>query len=176
MVCLFYKSINHFSFNFPQHIVWNFFATSHGKGPVDGIGGCTKRSVSAEVMSGRVEVRTSHDFAVVATNKCPNVIVRHISKDDIEAEVEKLNSDWEATLPIPNTKRIHKVTVLSPYVIDVQHHANASPTRHYFVHEPKASDDLNVDDSTHGDDCADACWTYGAEEISHSLFICQLSL
>ena len=27
------------------HIHWNFFATSHGKGPVDGIGGAVKRYV-----------------------------------------------------------------------------------------------------------------------------------
>ena len=26
-------------------ILWNFFATSHGKGPVDGIGGSVKRHV-----------------------------------------------------------------------------------------------------------------------------------
>ena len=39
-----------------RNIVWNFFATSHGKGPVDDIGGRTKRLVSLEVISGRAEV------------------------------------------------------------------------------------------------------------------------
>lgn len=30
---------------FKKKIIWNFFATSHGKGPVDGIGGAIKRQV-----------------------------------------------------------------------------------------------------------------------------------
>ena len=48
---------------FNRNIVWNFFATSHGKGPVDGIGGSTTRLVSSEVMSGKAEVTTSTEFA-----------------------------------------------------------------------------------------------------------------
>ena len=44
-------------------ISWNFFATSHGKGPVDGIGGTTKRLVCYEVMSGKAEVTTSIEFS-----------------------------------------------------------------------------------------------------------------
>lgn len=30
-------------------ICWNFSATSHGKGPVDGIGGCIKRTATTKV-------------------------------------------------------------------------------------------------------------------------------
>ena len=33
-----------------RDITWHFFATSHGKGPVDGICGMAKRVVSREVM------------------------------------------------------------------------------------------------------------------------------
>ena len=33
---------------------WNFFATSHGKRPVDGIGGCIKR-----IATERVRIRQS---------------------------------------------------------------------------------------------------------------------
>jgi hypothetical protein len=31
------------------NIIWNYFATSHGKGPVDGIGGSVKRQVWMDV-------------------------------------------------------------------------------------------------------------------------------
>ena len=41
----------------------DFFATSHCKGPVDGIGGTMKRLVSHEVMSGKAEMTTSSEFA-----------------------------------------------------------------------------------------------------------------
>ena len=43
--------------------VHDIFATSHCKGPVDGIGGTTRRLVSHEVMSGKAEVITSSEFA-----------------------------------------------------------------------------------------------------------------
>ena len=53
-----------------RDITWNFFATttSHGKGPVDGIGGMVMRVVSREVMSGSVDI--SREFATVATDNC----------------------------------------------------------------------------------------------------------
>ena len=41
----------------------DFFAASHCKGPVDGIGGTMQRHVSHEVMSGKAEVTTSSEFA-----------------------------------------------------------------------------------------------------------------
>ena len=43
--------------------VHDFFAASHCKGPVDGIGGTMKRLVSHEVMSGKADVITSSEFA-----------------------------------------------------------------------------------------------------------------
>ena len=46
-----------------RNCVHDFFATSHGKGPVDAIGGTMKRLVSDEVMSGKAEVITSSEFA-----------------------------------------------------------------------------------------------------------------
>lgn len=46
-----------------KNIEWNFFATSHGKGPVDGIGGSLKRQVRQAVMAGTKEVRTAAEFA-----------------------------------------------------------------------------------------------------------------
>jgi len=38
-------------------IWWNFFATSHGKGPVDGLGGSVKRSVWRHVKSGMSHIQ-----------------------------------------------------------------------------------------------------------------------
>jgi hypothetical protein len=43
-------------------IRWEFFATSHGKGAVDGIGGEVKRIVWDNVRSRRADVKTVEDF------------------------------------------------------------------------------------------------------------------
>ena len=44
------------------HCSWNYFATSHGKGPVDGIGGALKRAVHDMVNSRRIVVTDVHSF------------------------------------------------------------------------------------------------------------------
>jgi hypothetical protein len=44
-------------------ITWSFFAASHGKGPVDGVGGSAKRSVWQAILSREVDsVRNAADF------------------------------------------------------------------------------------------------------------------
>ena len=92
-------------------ISWNFFVRlRHGKGPVDGISGTTKRLVCYEVMSGKAdlaEVTTSIEFSEVATRKCSNVLIKHICMADVEAEIPKLDEDWEAISAIPFTKQVH---------------------------------------------------------------------
>ena len=90
-----------------RNISWNFFATSHGKGPVDGIGGITKRLVCYEVMSGKAEVTTSIEFSEVAARKCSNGLIKHICKTDVEAEIPKLDEAWVAISAIPFTKQVH---------------------------------------------------------------------
>lgn len=39
-------------------LIWNFFATSHGKGVVDGLGGTVKRSVWRHVRSEQAHIKS----------------------------------------------------------------------------------------------------------------------
>ena len=55
-------------------ITWNYFATSHGKGPVDGIGGSVKRFVWDKVRSRKHHVNSASTFVLAAQNM-PNVEV-----------------------------------------------------------------------------------------------------
>ena len=101
-------------------IIWNFFAASHGKGPVDGIGGTAKRVVAKEVMSGKAEVQTSQQFANVAKSKCPNMTIIHVDKVDIVESIAELDKVLEGIRAIPNTKRMHRLSVKHAYCIDAQ--------------------------------------------------------
>jgi len=47
---------------------WNFFATSHGKGCVDGVGGTVKRLVWNKVKSRKVTVTGAEDFVNALKN------------------------------------------------------------------------------------------------------------
>lgn len=49
-----------------KHLEWNFFAASHGKGAVDGLGGSIKRQVWTAVRSRQALVNSSQDFFDVA--------------------------------------------------------------------------------------------------------------
>lgn len=58
-------------------ISWNFFATAHGKGAVDGIGGSVKRTVWREVKSRRQnQVKSAKQFIEVlhATNSSVEIL------------------------------------------------------------------------------------------------------
>ena len=115
-----------------RQITWNFFATSHGKGPVDGVGGTVKRIVAKEVMSGGGDVLTSQQFAEVSKRKCPNITVLHVSKDDIEKEIPKLDEAVKEIRPVPKTQQMHRVTVNGPYSLEIQNHAKAPSDMHKF--------------------------------------------
>ena len=49
-----------------KKVEWAFFATAHGKGPVDGLGGSAKRLVRRAVMRESVQVRNAKEFASAA--------------------------------------------------------------------------------------------------------------
>lgn len=66
---------------------WKYFATSHGKGVVDGIGGRVKSSVHRKAMSfgkNRPIVQDSESFYKVAKQVTKNTKVKHISNNEVQ--------------------------------------------------------------------------------------------
>lgn len=63
-------------------VQWNYFATSHGKGPVDGIGGSVKRQVRQAVLSRKANVFNASDFCRMATQES-NVKIMHLTNEDL---------------------------------------------------------------------------------------------
>ena len=51
---------------FSINLIWNFFATSHGKGAVDGIGGTLKRSVWRQVKANSLPPHNTKSYAEIA--------------------------------------------------------------------------------------------------------------
>ena len=72
-------------------IEWHYFATSHGKGVVDGIGGTVKRMVWNAVSTRKVHpVTDAKTFAEVAKSACNTINVVYRSKDQIGARAHSL--------------------------------------------------------------------------------------
>lgn len=76
-------SLKHLEDKHNVQIKWNYFATSHGKGPVDGIGGSLKRQVRQAVLSRKDHVFNATGFCRVATRES-QVKVLHLTNYDIE--------------------------------------------------------------------------------------------
>ena len=89
-----------------RDITWNFFATSHGKGPVDGIGGMDKRVVSREVMSGRASAESSQEFETGAGDISA---ILHIGKEEIEATKLNIEEHFNWLNTIPHIQQVHRV-------------------------------------------------------------------
>ena len=89
---------------------WHFFATSHGKGVVDGLGGTVKRSVWRYVRSGQGQASTPLSFHNVAVQRNPNINVMFMAKENILHNEGELQAHWACTIPIPNTHKLHFVS------------------------------------------------------------------
>ena len=67
---------------FKKAIVWNYFATSHGKGPVDGIGGALKQTVWKKVHQWKTIVTNPDSFVNAASES--NISIVNVSTSDLQ--------------------------------------------------------------------------------------------
>jgi len=95
-------------------IRWNFFATSHGKGPVDGLGGSVKRSVWRQVKSGMSHVENAKDYATVAKERNPHIHIEYISQVKINDMKSTLDAKWLDVCTVPGTHQLHCVIPNGP--------------------------------------------------------------
>ena len=125
---------------------WKFFATSHRKGAVDGIGGAVKRNVWMETLSRQEVVISLEDFCQVAMKKDGKVEVIAVSAEEIETCADEIALDdiFAASTSVDSIKKMHYVTVLAngkikckefTNKVDIQGEAGASG-----MTEPDGSD------------------------------------
>ena len=93
-------------------ITYDLFATAHGKGAVDGIGGTVKRQVRSEIMSRKEIVSNARDYATVAEKVCPNVKIIYISKEEVENSKNVFNEIFENAKTLPGTRKVHHLDIV----------------------------------------------------------------
>lgn len=86
---------------------WYFFATSHGKGAVDGIRGLTKRAVWNQVKQRRVIINIASDFIRCAEKAVPGVTFILLTPDDVKENMEMLDERWSRVKQITNIQSSH---------------------------------------------------------------------
>ena len=93
-------------------ITWNFFATSHGKGVVDGIGGTIKRAVWRHIRSERSHITTPQEYSTLAKQLCLNIQVEFVAKSEIDQQSTFLDAKWEGVMALPQTHKVHCIQAL----------------------------------------------------------------
>ena len=92
--------------NFQKKFTWKYFATSHGKGVFDGVGGRIKSLVRLAVTSKkskRTIVQNSEDFVRTANSLTCKTQVLHVAENEIEAH----NDIWKQSRPYPGISKCH---------------------------------------------------------------------
>ena len=93
-------------------ITWKFFAASHGKGPVDGIGGAVKRYAAAKIIR-RKHVRINNvETFMKAISGC-KVSVHPFTKEDLTCFAERNDLDklFQESKPISGIFKVHEMQV-----------------------------------------------------------------
>ena len=93
------------------NIQWNYFASSHGKGAVDGVGCSIKRQVFEKVKQRRAEVRDAASFFQCARKYSSNIYVHLVDINEITQYVsENVATVFEGAMDKPGIAKIHCVT------------------------------------------------------------------
>lgn len=72
-----FVALHHFLTELGIRCTWSFFETSHGKGPVDGIGGEVKRRVSLAILQRKTVVTNAKTYADVAARETKSIVIIH---------------------------------------------------------------------------------------------------
>lgn len=99
-----------FQKNLGARISWHYFATSHRKGAVDGVGGTVKRTVWSAVSTKKVQsVTSAKSFADVAQQFCQSTDITLITRKATEKVSKKLNLEkvFEDAKTVPGISKFH---------------------------------------------------------------------
>lgn len=92
---------------------WHYFATAHGKGPCDGVGGTLKREAartSLQRPSDR-QITTARELFEWASQSSvlPHIDVHFSPREDYDKEKNRIEDRFQNTKRLPNLQKIHCV-------------------------------------------------------------------
>ena len=108
---------------FDLKIIWNFFATSHGKGPVDAIGGTVKRQVATRVIQRRAIVRNAESFYQCALECCRSINVYFKPATKIAEEVSDFLPLFNTAPALPGISTAHEFSIDKDRKCQMKSHA-----------------------------------------------------
>jgi hypothetical protein len=104
---------------------WSFFATFHGKGVVDGIGGTVKRLVWSAILAGEI-CRSANDFIQIAKKKTNKIILVETTEDVIQNSKNTLENIFKNIKTVPETQKMHSVKVVDKNTLEFRNYSTCS--------------------------------------------------
>ena len=144
-------------------IQWNYFATSRGKGVVDGIAGTVKCLVSNAVMTGKSPVvADAQSFYRVASSLTSSVTDSLVSQKEISdtSDLLSLEKCFSEALPLPGISKMHCIEPRKDGSLNCCLYSfqklikNRAPD--VFPYEPDDDDDDDNDDTISETFCTEA--------------------
>lgn len=103
-------------------VTWSFFATSHGKGAVDGIGGTIKRIVWQAIKARKIQITSAKDFAKYASKVVKQIQIFYIDKEKIDDCSSEFKNICSTARPIPSLLNLHFFKVEDKLIYDIVSH------------------------------------------------------
>ena len=99
---------HHFE-DFGVEAEWHFFATSHGKGPCDGVGGTVKRLAARASLQrpDAEQLQTPEQLFQWAKSNIPQVTFEYLTQEDIRKVGEELSERLEQSKKVDGTQKLH---------------------------------------------------------------------
>lgn len=128
-----YKNRKHFA-NLCCHEIdigmpaeWHFFATSHGNGPCDGVGG-TVKCLAARASLQRPydnQIMTAHHLFLIAQSEIPSVNFYFATTEEYQQEAALLYNRYESARTVAEL-RLHCIHPISSELVEVREFSNSN--------------------------------------------------
>lgn len=119
-----YNLVNllHHEEDFKIQAEWHFFATSHGKGPSDGLGGTIKRLVSRANLQQETDkqIQTPKELCEWAKEHVQGINCHFVSNEQIQHTEKKLNKRFKDALRVQGIRSCHAAIPISSDVIKMK--------------------------------------------------------
>ena len=130
--------------DFGMFAEWHFSATSHGKGPCDGLGGTVKRLAAKASLQRPYEeqIMTPIDLYEWASQAIPSVTFVYCSNEEYHIETTQLNTRFLNSRTIPGTRSLHCFIPISKHVLATKRYSLSSLSKNERVTKHETDIDI----------------------------------
>ena len=124
---------------------WHFSATSHGKGPCDGVGGTVKRLAAKASLQRPYDhqIQTPLELFEFAKENIPGIEFRYCATEEYEALKVELESRFLNSRTIPGTRKLHSFIPQTSDTLAVKYFSNSKEFKQEKV--SKQEKELEID-------------------------------